>query len=323
MKIQYPRFKNSYKSTLKKFETGADNDYLKYLSTFLVENETCNIQKLLKHLYHYEFTIKEFYKLFDETPKEIAFKRESNEVFRKNLLSQKSIFEINQYFIGYFILQIKAYYCVSIWKIEKLLSSLIRCANINEIMSTTVLSRSILEGSVTFTRFCNELTRLKHLSDSSLDLNKNILQLDNFIEDIVFKFLFSSKHPALVSMNEALYEKNKLDEIKFSEPVNILTNIKWLDKKTKKANVQVFEFMQIYNYLSDLVHSNYTSNLNFYSYTGDNSLVEYKYNTRNHDIDIFFMITAIRLSLGHLESNAKIFKKAISGLSNKLQMKDL
>ena len=52
MKIRYPRFKNSYKSILKKFETGADNDYLKYLNTFLVENETCNIQNLLKHLYH-------------------------------------------------------------------------------------------------------------------------------------------------------------------------------------------------------------------------------------------------------------------------------
>ena len=33
---------------------------------------------------------------------------------------------------------------------------------------------------------------------------------NNFIEDIVFKYLFASKHPALIGMNETLYESNKL-----------------------------------------------------------------------------------------------------------------
>lgn len=320
MKVYYPQFKKSYKSTLMKFEKDKNTEYLQYIKIFLIENDTSNIQNLLTHLYNYEFSIKNFYKLFNDIPKEISFLTQNNKDFEKGISQKRTPLEINQHILGYFILQIKAYYVVSIWKIEKLLSSLIRCTNINEIYSALVLSRSILESSVNLIRFCSELGRLKHLSNKdAYNMKENIILLDNFVEDIIFRYLFSSKHPVLVGMNKNLFDKKKIDKISFMEPINILTNIKWIDKKIKKANVQVFEFMQIYNYLSDMVHSNYTSNLNFFSNEGLKDEITYKYDNKNHEIDVFFILTSVCMSLGHLESNALIFDETISKLDKTLE----
>ena len=326
MKIYYPKFKNSYQNLLKKFYTNSGNPLSNSMRYLLIEDNPAKFDYLIDHLIHYEKYISMFYNIFDETKKEVQIYKHTNDFFKEtylNLISSKKIFEANQYYLGYFIKEYDCFQILTIWKIEKCLSSLIRCVNLSELLPAVMLSRNILENMCLLIRGYNELSRLDTMfKKTKLDLDKNLVNVNKEFEEHIFKYLHSSKLEILIGLNEEHRKNKEPENINYVQSTNILTHFKRLEEILEKQNKLVFSFTKVYNILSDICHNSSLSNIIFVESSEINKKTTYKYNKKNdNEIFLFIIICSISMSLGYLNSNLTInFKNFRKTIYEKLKL---
>lgn len=182
------------------------------------------------------------FELDQNIPSEFRWRYSDEASISLQIKAAKSSQEFNEIFWLDQVRNVEAYAIMTLWRGIELLKSAIQSLNVQEIIPSAVLSRSLLELATVFLINANKLEK----NFSELEFPPNTVVTSPEIEKWIVKMIWGTRY-------------NKPEE--YLKQTNPLTSIQKLSKKP-----QAKELLPTYEFLCDIVHPSHIGNTRYWSH---------------------------------------------------------